>query len=153
MFTPNYEVDVPSPIVESSFRGIAEIELAHIINTKHCALSGVCTPTTTNMKFGVIVFPKDIYPTLVSLKKTSIGSELTNKTYGSNKAYILSQGVEGEGINYYFIENPNGGLLMVYYQYINENVLSEYKNVKDFIPYATQNRIVENVVASIKFTK
>lgn len=150
IFTPTYAADIFLPYSQSAQQAIGEIELAHIIKVQYCAPSGKCTPTTTNMKFGAVPL-KD--QTFASLKKSSVGQELIPQTYGTNKALVLAQGAEGEGIEYYFLENPSGGVLMLYYQYINENIVTKYKSVKDFIPYAEQTHIIEDMVKSVKFIK
>jgi hypothetical protein len=148
LFTAEYGNDIFLPYRNDNSTAISEVVLNHTIPVEHCALSGQCTPTTTDLKVGATVL-KD---TLATIKNSSIGNQLIPQTYGTTKALVLAQGVEGEGIEYYFIEMPNGKVLMMYYQYINENVVQNYKKAKDFIPYAKQTRIAEDIIKSIKFT-
>ncbi len=150
VFTPQYGSDVFLPYSNANATAITAIELAHMVNTEYCALSGECTPTTTNMKFSIANLDDQSF---AKLKKTKSGTEFVAQTYGTNKALVLAQGAEGEGAEYYFIENPNGGVLMMSYFYINENIVNKYKTVKGFIPYAQQTHIIEDIVKSIKFTK
>lgn len=131
---------------ESSKSAYSQISLYHEIPVEYCGASGECTPTTDSMEVGSIV----LEDTIEAIKKSSIGKMLSTKTYGLNTALVLSQGAEGEGMEYHFLEMPNNKVLLVYYRYINEEVVLNYKNVKDFIPYKQQTKIVDDILRSIK---
>ncbi len=126
----------------------SQITLFHQIPVQYCGASGQCTPNTIDMKFGAVLLEDSI----TDIQRSNIGDQLKARTFGTNTTLILSQGAEGEGIEYYFIEMPNQKVLMLYHKYINENVVLNYKKEKDFIPYAKQVEIAENIVQSVKFT-
>lgn len=90
--------------------------------------------------------------TLATIEQSKIKGELKDFTAGSNKFRYFSQGVEGEGIYYYFISLPNKKTLMVSRTYIDETILSSYKTAKDFITKANQDKLVEQILASLNFT-
>lgn len=118
-------------------------ELVHNIKTQHCALSGVCTPTTDNLKIGLI-FLED--QTIDKIRKSSIGDQLVSKKFDNRQGWQLSQGVEGEGMNYYFFDAKDKGVLMFYQTYLDENILTNYKTTKDFIPYERQQSIMAQIL-------
>jgi hypothetical protein len=119
------------------------------LTIEHCQLSGKCEPVTQNMSWGAIKL-QDSFSTLLS---SDIKDQLTSQPFGTNTVYVLEQGVEGEGMFYYFIKTPDNKILMLYRTYINEQVVGNYKNAKGFIPYSQQSQIMSDILKSIKFTK
>ena len=138
----------PTPAGKSGVVGRATAKVdafKNVIAVEHCALSGECTPTTTNMTFGSIMrdeqFSLENYPDL----------EFVGHLYGNTPSWEYTEGAEGEGIVYTFIPH-NNKLLILYRTFIDENVITNYKNVKNFITYAKQAEIMTEIIESIKFT-
>ncbi len=125
-----------------------ETQLVYEINKQYCAPSGECRPTTQNFGFGVSVIDSSI-----PMLKKNIEQPLEEKLFGTIKVYTMSQGVEGEGINYYFIPLTAGETLMFDQRYLDENILISYKKVQDFIPLAEQNAMMEAIIKSLTITK
>lgn len=125
-----------------------EAQFVHEIPVEYCAASGECRPTTQDFEFGVSI----IESSLAKLR-TRIEIPMTTKKFGDVTAYIMNQGVEGEGINYYFVVLDSTRTLMFDQRYIDENILISYKTAKDFIPFAQQNKMMETIISSLTFTK
>ncbi len=126
---------------------ITSQNFAHIIPIQHCNLKGDCTPTTTDFSFALSV----VNSSMAKIEASKIKDELDNFTAGPNKYRYITQGVEGEGIYYYFIALPNGKSLMISRTYIDEFVLGGYKDAKDFIKKADQDKLAEQILASLSF--
>ena len=77
--------------------------------------------------------------------------EFVGHLYGNTPSWEYTEGAEGEGIVYTFIPH-NNKLLILYRTFIDENVITNYKNVKNFITYAKQAEIMTEIIESIKFT-
>lgn len=146
-FKPEYAEDIALPY-NSEAQAYGELSLYHEIPMQYCGASGECVPITIDMKVGAVALNDPID----TIKRSAIGTQLITKTFGKNTALVLAQGAEGEGINYYFIETPNKKVVMIYHRYINEQVVQNYKNQKDFIPYSEQIKIMENIIKSIHFS-
>jgi hypothetical protein len=124
-----------------------ETQFIHEINSEYCAPSGDCKPTTQDFGFGVSVIPSSV----ADLQKR-IETPMTSQRFGNVTAYTMNQGVEGEGINYYFVSLSNTSTLMFDQRYIDENTLIGYKNVKEFIPYRQQNDMMKTIISSLKLS-
>ncbi len=120
--------------------------LVHEINTEYCAPSGECRPTTQDFSInaGVIASP-------LSEVKKALGADAKTETIGAYSVVTLSMGVEGEGINYYFIALPNNHTLMFAQRYIDEAINVKYKTVKDFMTLKQQNAMARQIISSVKF--
>ncbi len=124
----------------------------HTINIQHCALSGKCTATTTDMSWGATArqetFDPKNYPQL-DFKKT---------IYGDKTAYEAQMGAEGEGIVYTMIPFPdNTGekdgrpdyVIILYRTYIDESIEANYKTAAGFLPLSKQAEIYKNIISSL----
>ncbi len=116
----------------------------HEIPIEYCGPSGECSPTTIDMSFGSIFIPDS----LSTIKNSEIGSELQIKQILDITVYELKMGVEGEGMNYTFLE-WNDRTLMFFHKYIDETVLVSYQKNTDFIPYKEQVEIMNKIIGSI----
>lgn len=126
-----------------------EASFKHEVNVQYCAPSGECKPTTTDFKFGIA-----IVDTPLTKIKAEPGTKAEILTLGENKDVLTySQGAEGEGVVYYFLSIAPGKTLMLYQPYIDENVLVNYKKVKDFLPFTKQKETMKEIITSLKKTK
>ena len=116
----------------------------HEIPLEYCGPSGECLPKTVDMSFGSIFIPDSIS----TIKNSEIGSELQTKQLLDLTVYEIKMGVEGEGINYTFLE-WNNKTLMFFHKYIDETVVIKYQNKPNFIPYKEQVEIMNKIIGSI----
>jgi hypothetical protein len=128
-----------------------EASFIHEINTQYCAPSGECRPTTQDLAFNVSV----INSPLSDVQKSLGGSaaQLKSETLGGKNVLEVSQGVEGEGINYYFVSLNEGSTLMFDQRYIDQNILVGYKTAPGFIVIDQQNKIMRDIISSLNFNK
>lgn len=125
------------------------VSFKHEIDVQYCGASGECRPTTTDFKFGAA-----IVDTPLTKIKAEPGTKAEILTLGENKDVLtFSQGAEGEGIIYYFLSIAPGKTLMIYQYYIDENVLLNYKKVKEFMPFEKQKVTMREIISSLKKTK
>lgn len=136
------------PTTKGNERIILEKQFIHEIDVEYCSLSGECRPTTQDFSVGVSVIP-----TSLTALRTRVVTPLTTQTYGKITAYTMSQGAEGEGINYYFISLNANSTLMLDQRYIDESTLISYQSAKNFISYQQQNQIMKDIISSLTFTK
>ncbi len=127
----------------------AEFSVKHEINTEYCALSGKCQPTTVDMSFGAVVIDQ----TLQTIKSENPNFELTKVKHGNIITEEYAEGAEGEGINYYFIPLSGGKTLMMFERNINEQVVTKYQAVPEFIKFADQQKIMNDIISSLKITQ
>lgn len=122
-----------------------------VLPIKHCAASGICKNTTENFIIDVQSLRNISEDQLLN---SGIGSSLTKLQVAGYTTYQYNEGAEGEGINYHFIISPNEKqILVVIHRYIDETVLLNYKNTKDFTSYAKQKSIVNNLIDSLEFSE
>lgn len=139
------EIQVPVYTQENK---IKSFDLTHAVDVEHCGLSGLpehCTPKTTDLKisFGVIE------SALTDLPEPQ-GQKLTPSDAGPNGTKTFEQGVEGEGVIYFFVPLGSEKTLMIAQTYLNESILSKYQTVANFISYAKQGEITKEIIGSIK---
>ncbi len=139
------------PYGNGSQRVAVDASYIHEINKEYCALSGECRPTTQDFGFNASVINSPLSDVQKSLGGSAL--PLQTKTFGSVHAIVTNQGVEGEGINYYFIAMPGNKTLMFSQRYIDENILVGYKGAKDFIPLAEQNKMMGEIISTLTFGK
>lgn len=120
-------------------------EFKHEIPVEHCALSGQCTPTTTDIKFGSTLLNENI----TAIRQTAFGKTLEVRTVSGLTVYEITQGAEGEGIVYSFIPWQDNKVIFMYRTYIDENVVLNYKSASKFIPIEEQKRIYDRVIGSL----
>ncbi len=122
-------------------------EFRHEIPVEYCALSGVCTPTTMNMKWGSAQLAID----RAQLLKSAIAAELVEKTINDFTVYEYAIGAEGEGIIYEYIEQAGKPLLLMYRTYMDENILTKYKTItnKGYIGIKDQEQIFNTIIGSL----
>ncbi len=140
------EKEIVTPYTNTAVE-VTSQAFSHTIALQHCTLKGDCAPTTTDISVALSV----VNSTMAKIEASKIKSELTNLTAGTNKFRTFTQGVEGEGIYYYFIALPNGKTLMISRTYIDETVLGDYKDAKDFIKKVDQDKLAEQILASLSF--
>lgn len=128
-----------------------EASFIHEINTEYCGLSGACRPTTQDFGFDIGIMQLSLPQTKAQL--IQYGSDPQTETLGSNQVISVSQGAEGEGINYYFVALANNETLVFYQPYIDESVVQKYKTVKDFIPFLQQKAMMRTILSSLTFIK
>ncbi len=134
-----------NPIYKGIASQISVDEFIHEIPIEHCALSGVCTPTTVNMRFGSTLLDDSI----ATILKTEFGQSLEKYAVADLSVYEVSQGVEGEGMIYSFIPWQDNKTLFLYRTYIDESILAGYQNAKNFIPLAEQEAIYKKIIGSL----
>lgn len=151
-YEPTAGIFVPYNDVDGVDAGPTQIEadFSYILNVEYCAPSGDCAPSTENMNFGFSAIDEPIESIRAKSKNTT---ELTRKTFGKNVFYEAQQGAEGEGIFYYFIPLDKETTLMFYRTYLDENILIAYKDTPNFISYAKQGQIMNDILSSLTFTK
>ena len=119
----------------------------HQIDVEYCSLSGECVPKTTDFSFHA-----GIVNSSLSSITAKLGTEAKNETIGRHNVKILTQGAEGEGRNYYFIAMPgNAKTLMFSQKYMDENILRRYKSNPDFIKLEDQNKMMREIIETLKF--
>jgi len=142
------EADVNTPYTANPVPVTSQV-FSHSIPVQHCNLKGDCVPTTTDFSLSATVVNSSVATISASPKMAG----MTNVTFGKNTFKTLEQGVEGEGIVYYFISLPSGKTLMLSQKFINEEVLAGYKDAKDFIKKVDQDKMAAQILASLEFQK
>jgi|GEM_PF-4422879 len=142
------EADVATPYTANPVDVTSQI-FTHTIPMQYCNLKGDCVPNTTDFSISFTVVNSSVATISSSPNMTGIA----DVTFGANKFKCLTQGVEGEGIVYCFISLPSGKTLMVSRKFIDENVLAGYKNAKDFIKKADQDKLAAQIMGSLTLTK
>ncbi len=135
-------------------KSIDSLLLLHTVAKEHCGLSGLpehCQPTTTDLSIAFTPLAASLADVVAS-SNTDFGG-LQNVTFGTIAAKTATQGVEGEGNVYYLISTGPETSLMITRSYIDENVVGGYQNVKDFITFAQQEQIFNDLMATFKLTK
>lgn len=128
---------------------VVDKSLLHESNSEYCAPIGECTPTTRDFVLNAAVIESSI----ARIKNSIATSEVKTERIGQYTVLTTTQGVEGEGLIWYFVALPSGRTLMFTQKYMDESVMSKYKSVKDFIPFKEQNRITREIISSLIFTK
>jgi hypothetical protein len=155
--TNNFTVQYPADFVQSkkevfapysnSQTSITSENFAHSIPVKYCSPKGDCIPNTTDISMAFSV----VNSSLATINQSKIKSELKDFSAGENSFRSFSQGVEGEGIYYYFIGLPNKKTLMISRTYIDEKILTSYKTAKDFISKTDQDKLALQILSSLSF--
>ncbi len=125
-----------------------ETQLIHEIDTEYCALSGECRPTTQDFGVGVAVIPSSLANIAKSIEQPLLAQKIGNYTFST-----VTQGVEGEGINYYFVALNGNTTLMFDQRFIDENTLIGYKNAEGFITFSKQNELMRSILSTLTITK
>ncbi len=126
------------------------IILSHEINTEHCDESGLpghCTPKTSDIEISVYTLNKTVQKI-----HNNTDQIMDNVRLGNYDALRLEQGVEGEGIIYYFISLNDKKTIMVSRKYIDENIVAKYKAVPEFITSSESKKIFENIMQTLKLS-
>ncbi len=140
------EKEVNTPYTNAAVP-ITSTNFAHTIPVKYCNLKGDCVPNTTDISIAFTV----VNSSLDTINQSKVKSELEDFTAGTNKFRYFTQGVEGEGIYYYFISLPNKKTLMISRTYLDENILISYKTSEDFIKKGDQDNLAEQILRSLSF--
>lgn len=135
--------------LKTSLDNITTNILSHTINHEYCGLSGQCKPTTTDIELSWIVVDEKI----TQVKQKNPDLDYWSEPIKENQFTFAEIGAEGEGINYFFLELPNEKTLIFSHRYINEQLITSYQDVPDFIPYTKQNQIIIDILGSIKTDK
>jgi len=140
-------LDLPTVVNET----IAGVKLIHEVPIQHCGLSGLpehCTPTTQNISIGL--FPVNInFSVLHKLFKKYTG-ELFPLEVNGDQGYTFEQGIEGEGIHYYFFPLGRDSSIIITRTYINEEVVMTYRDAPTFIPFNQQKELFEKVLNTLQ---
>jgi hypothetical protein len=140
------EKEIPTPYTNSATPVPAKV-FFHTIPVEYCNLKGDCVPETTDISIAFSV----VNSSVATINQSKVKDELTNITFGENTFRFMTQGVEGEGIYYYFISLPNKKTLMITRTYLDENILTSYKNAADFIDKFNQDKLAKQVLMSLSF--
>lgn len=142
----NYKISIPNGNANTNLD--ATVAYQHKIYASYCSPKGDCFPTTTDMLFGAAVLNENI-DQYAKKNPQLVRAPITSKTY----AYSYDEGVEGEGINYYFIAINPAQTVVIFHQYIDETVLPKYKDQPDFITYATQKKRMDDMLKTFEWHK
>ena len=121
--------------------------LVHSIPVEHCGLSGLpehCTPYTRDITIGFFIINEPLVN--ISQRLIKAYGEARKLSLVGREGVYVSLGVEGEGIHYYFLPLSEKNSLMITRSYMDENILSGYKNISGFINLNEQEKLFEEVV-------
>lgn len=127
------------------------VSLVHEVNVEHCPLSGIkemCTPNTTDISISITKVPLKYDDVMKAAQKQTGEIQELNTTNFVVK--YTEQGAEGEGKYYYFIKLNENNTLLLTRSYINQEVLLKYKDSPEFIKFGEQQKILEDIINSIK---
>lgn len=141
-------IEVPPPYTNSSIT-ITSQSFSHTAAVQHCNMKGDCTPTTMDISMSFSVVNSSVN----TISKSPKVGTLTDVTFGTNAFKTFNQGIEGEGIYYYFISLPNKKTLMVSRTYVSEAIIPNYQTAKDFIKTADQDKLAEQILTSLTFNQ
>lgn len=147
----NAEITLPTQLGAES-NHFADKEIFITLPVQYCALSGKCSPTTTN-------FAINFGPTGMTLKelqqsglaKSLIKKNLGSEEYGTDKIYTYEEGAEGEGVIYNFLVSGDNKVYSVALKYLDEQVIPKYKTTKGFTSFTQQKAIFEDIVKNVRF--
>jgi len=126
--------------------------LSHVIDVKHCGLSGLpehCTPSTTDLAISFFVQNRSFNDIFGELKK--IYGDLSVVTVDGHQGVSFDQGAEGEGMVYLVLPVNDSKTLFIGRSYINEAVVAGYKTAKGFIKFADQKAIFDQILSTFNF--
>ena len=123
--------------------------LTYRIPTKHCALSGVCTPTTANIQLQLNSVSAT-YDEVVKAIASSTGQSPESFTLGNITGSTSSMGVEGEGLYEYAIPLTKTKTLLITRTYIDEATVISYRTAPLFISFDNQKKIFEEILRTLK---
>ncbi len=121
--------------------------LVHSIPIQHCDLSGLpehCTPYTRDITIGFFIINEPLIN--ISQRLISEYGEARKLSLVGREGVYVTLGVEGEGVHYYFLPLTDKISLMITRSYIDENILSGYKNAVGFFTLQEQAILFEEVI-------
>lgn len=125
--------------------------LVHTIEAKHCDLSGLpenCTNQTTDISLVITPIKQSFQK--VTLAAENFFGNLSEQKLDNLSFKMAEQGAEGEGRAYYFIKLSESKTLVITRTYINQEIVGEYKDNKDFIKIGEQQKIFDDILKTLK---
>lgn len=137
------------PDYERAFGGFT---MSHIAPVEHCDLSGLpehCTPETEDLAISFFVVPRS-YDDLAPAIDEAVSLE--GKTFvGGRRGLYYHLGAEGEGIYGYLVPMDERRSFLVTRSYLDENILSGYRQVAGFISLAEQESLFWSLMGTLSF--
>lgn len=127
--------------------------LAHNIPVEHCGLAGLpknCTATTTDLAISFYTVNRNFNDIFKELQGV-YGSDLPIVTINGHQGVSFEVGAEGEGTIYLVLPVNNAKTLFIGRSYINEGVVGLYRTAKDFIKYADQKALFDQIMSTFIF--
>jgi len=151
-----FSISYPSVFIKTkkntSFLPVAPTSstlLTYQIPTRHCALSGVCTPSTINMQIQLSVLTAS-FSDVTRAIASSTAQEPQSFHVGEKTGAFSYMGVEGEGIYEYAIPLNTAKTLFITRTYIDEASNIIYKTTPLFIPFEDQKELFNEIVSTLK---
>jgi hypothetical protein len=126
--------------------------LTHTIPVKHCGLSGLpehCTASTTDFSLAFYTVNRSFNDIFKDLRK--VFGDLPVVTVDGHQGVQFDQGVEGEGQVYLVLPVNDAKTMFIGRTYLNEQVLAGYQGVRDFIKFADQKILFDQIMGTFKF--
>ena len=130
---------------------VAGVKLIHQVPVQHCGLSGLpehCTPTTQDITIGFFPINKNF--SVLSKAFKNYAGELTSLLVDGIQGFTFEQGVEGEGIYYYFFPLGRDSSLVITRTYISEEINLVYRGVSEFITFNKQEQLFSEVLNTLQ---